>query len=112
MKTTNVDSFMNQNFKLFPSSMLNSMRTLLEKADDTKLTKIQSFDYKDPSTIFLFSFFLGGIGVDRFMLGQTGAGIAKLLTFGGLGIWALIDLFRIKGITKDSNYQKFVEALN
>jgi TM2 domain-containing membrane protein YozV len=43
----------------------------------------------------LLSFFLGGLGIDRFYLGYTGLGIAKLLTCGGLGIWALIDFILI-----------------
>ena len=43
----------------------------------------------------LLSFLLGGIGVDRFYLGRIGSGIAKLLTLGGLGVWAFIDFTRI-----------------
>ena len=46
-------------------------------------------------TALLLSFFLGALGVDRFYLGYTGLGIAKLLTFGGFGIWALIDFIMI-----------------
>lgn len=41
---------------------------------------------------WLFAMLLGVLGVDRFYLGKIGTGIAKLLTFGGLGIWALVDL--------------------
>ena len=39
----------------------------------------------------VLSFFLGALGIDRFYLGYTGVGLAKLVTIGGLGMWALID---------------------
>ena len=38
---------------------------------------------------------VGGLGVHRFYLGYTWQGIVQLLTLGGCGIWALIDLIRI-----------------
>ena len=43
----------------------------------------------------LLSIFLGELGIDRFYLGKIGTGILKLITFGGLGIWWLIDLILI-----------------
>jgi TM2 domain-containing membrane protein YozV len=55
-------------------------------------------------TALLLSFFLGGLGVDRFYLGYTGLGILKLVTCGGVGIWALIDFIRIAiGSLGDTN---------
>lgn len=41
---------------------------------------------------WLLSHLLGLLGVDRFYLGKIGTGILKLVTFGGLGVWWLIDL--------------------
>jgi hypothetical protein len=43
-------------------------------------------------TTWLLALLLGGLGIDRFYLGKIGTGILKLVTFGGLGIWVLIDL--------------------
>ena len=38
---------------------------------------------------------VGGLGIHRFYLGYTTIGIIQLLTLGGCGVWALIDLIRI-----------------
>lgn len=37
----------------------------------------------------------GVLGVHSFYLGKIGAGIGQLLTFGGLGVWVLVDLILI-----------------
>ena len=47
---------------------------------------------KEFMVALLLSIFVGSIGIDRFYLGYTGLGILKLLTFGGCGLWWLIDL--------------------
>lgn len=60
---------------------------------------------KNPVLVFGFSVFLGGLGVDRFIIGDTGLGIGKLLTAGGLGIWAIIDLFLIAKATRRKNLE-------
>lgn len=43
----------------------------------------------------LLAIFLGGLGFHRFFVGKIGTGILQLLTLGGLGIWALIDVVMI-----------------
>ena len=58
---------------------------------------------KDPTTVLIISIFLGGLGIDRFVLGQTIIGLVKLLTAGGCGVWWFIDLFLIMGATKEVN---------
>ena len=47
---------------------------------------------KSKIVLIIISFLgLGVLGIDRMYAGQIGLGVLKLLTFGGLGIWAFID---------------------
>ncbi len=50
---------------------------------------------KKKSIALLFSVIFGFWGLDRFYLGYVGMGIAKFVTFGGFGIWWLIDIVLI-----------------
>ena len=43
----------------------------------------------------IFCILMGCWGFHRFYLGYTWQGIVQLLTFGGCGIWVIIDLVRI-----------------
>ena len=43
------------------------------------------------TTLALICFFLGAIGIHRFMVGKIGTGVLMALTLGGLGIWTIID---------------------
>ena len=54
--------------------------------DETKFSLVTAVEYKDPTTLLLVSIFLGTLGIDRFMLGEIGMGVLKLLTMGVCGI--------------------------
>jgi hypothetical protein len=53
------------------------------------------FSDKDWLTTLLISFFLGQLGIDRFLLGYTTLGVLKLITCGGCGLWWLIDVILV-----------------
>ncbi len=60
---------------------------------------------KNPTLLYGFNIWLGYFGIDRFLVGDIIAGILKLLTLGGFGIWQLIDLFLIGGRARDKNIE-------
>ncbi|XP_022907255.1 TM2 domain-containing protein almondex [Onthophagus taurus] len=47
------------------------------------------------TTTLALSIGLGGFGADRFYLGHWQEGIGKLFSFGGFGVWTLIDVILI-----------------
>jgi TM2 domain len=50
---------------------------------------------KSQTIALILVLLVGYLGIHRFYLGYTGVGVIQLLTLGGCGIWALIDLIRI-----------------
>ena len=66
---------------------------------------------KDPTICLIISLFAGSLGIDRFFIGDTGLGIAKLITCGGFGIWTIVDWFLIMGAARDKNMQKLQMVL-
>lgn len=106
MEQQRVDAYIIANQKFFPSTKMMLLKDRLTSADDSRYAMLMSVELKDPTTMLLISIFLGVFGVDRFMLGDTGMGVLKLLTGGLCGILAIIDWFSISDKTKELNFNK------
>jgi len=99
------------NGKFFESNQLMYIREQLLAMDDSKWSIVQTIQFKDPTTSIIVSILAGGLGIDRFLIGDTGLGLGKLFTCGGLGIWAIVDFFLIMGATRERNFTKFQQFL-
>ena len=111
MDAQKVDMFMMMNSKYFESYHLNAVREKLLSLDDSRSSIVHSLQFKEPTTALIISIFGGAYGIDRFYIGDTGMGVGKLLTCGGLGIWAIIDWFMIQGATREKNMQIFLNSV-
>lgn len=111
MQADKVDMYLMTNGKSFPAEQTVVLRENLLKLDDSQFLAVQSTEIKNPTTMLIISIFLGALGVDRFMLGQIGIGILKLLTGGVCGILALIDWITISKKTRQWNFDKVMLTL-
>ncbi|RYE25067.1 MAG: TM2 domain-containing protein [Sphingobacteriales bacterium] len=111
MESQKVDMYLVSHSKFFEGHNMPMLKEMLTNADDSRFITLQSANLKDPTMMLIISILAGSLGVDRFVLGETGLGIAKLLTCGGLGIWTIVDWFLIMGKTKEMNVQKVYNAV-
>jgi hypothetical protein len=111
MDQQKADMFLMSYGKYFEGYQLAALRESLLRIDDSKLIQLQGANLRDPTTMLIVSIVGGHFGIDRFMIGETGLGVAKLLTCGGFGIWTLVDWFLIMGRTREINLQRLQQAL-
>ena len=112
MDQQKVDMFLMSNANKFSEERMFFIREHLANLDDSKAGILYTLQLKDPTMALVLSLMVGGFGVDRFYLGQTGMGILKFITCGGLGIWAIVDWFLIIGATRDYNLEKLHRFLS
>ena len=96
-----IDLYIMTNQKYFPEEKIVYLKDKLRTMDEEKFSLVSTVELKDPTTLLLVSIFLGTLGIDRFMLGDTGMGILKLLTCGCCGILTIVDWFTISKRTKE-----------
>lgn len=111
MDQQKVDFFVMSNQKYFPAEKIMYLKEKLKAMDESKFSLISTIEFKDPTTILLVSIFLGGLGIDRFMIGDTGMGILKLLTGGVCGILTLVDWFTISKKAKELNFNNVMALI-
>jgi len=105
------DMYLTLNHKYFATDKLPMLREKLDSLSDERYMMLCNVELRDPAVMLTVSVLLGGFGVDRFMLGDTGMGVLKLLTGGCCGILAIIDWFGIVKKTKEANFNAVVGLL-
>lgn len=103
MSDHKIDLFIATNSKYLKQSDLLLLRDQITNMSDDKWAVFQTIQFKDPTIAIILSLLAGGLGIDRFYIGDIGLGILKLITFGGLGIWTIVDWFIIMDATKGKN---------
>ena len=111
MKQDQIDMYIMTNQKYLPADKIVFIKQKMQEVDDEKFSLISALEYKDPMTILLVSIFVGSLGIDRFMLGDTGMGILKLLTMGLCGVLTIVDWFTVQKKAKDVNFQNLMMIL-
>ena len=111
MTQDRVDMYIMTNQKYLPAEKIVFLKQKLLEADETKFSLVSAVEFKDPTTLLLVSLFLGSLGIDRFMLGETGMGILKLLTLGICGILTIEDWFSVQKRTREKNYNSLMLVL-
>lgn len=112
MNQQNVQMFLSANQNKFKPEQIPVLTQQLVNMPDEQYMAISSASYKDPTISLILSICLGGLGVDRFYIGDTGMGVLKLLTGGCLGVLTIIDWFTISNKTKEKNMEIFMNSIN
>ncbi len=106
MTKESVEMYLMTHNEYFPSDKIPFLRERLLELDEDKSRYLLCVELQKPTTNLLFSIFFGSLGVDRFIIGDVGLGVLKLLTAGCCGIMWFIDLFLIMDKTKEKNFDK------
>jgi TM2 domain-containing membrane protein YozV len=112
MELNKVDLFLILKGGSFETHQLPGIKAEIEAMAEDKWNRLLVTEFLDPKFFQILSFLAGTFGIDRFMIGDTGLGVAKLLTCGGMGIWTIIDWFLIAGVAREKNAIKLKELLS
>lgn len=111
MAKDRAEMFIEANEGCFPQEKVGFLKQRLADADEERFDSVAAFEFKEPDMMLIISLLLGGLGVDRFLLGEKKMGVLKLLTLGGCGILTIIDWFSVRRKTRELNYNDLMRLL-
>lgn len=112
MSNMNANILLSIYSKYFPEEQMMAVKEIFENLNEEDQTMLAMAQFKSPTTALIISLLGGGFGIDRFYIGDTSLGILKLITCGGFGLWAIIDLFLIMNATREKNFQKLLSLVH
>ena len=112
-----ITNFLSKQYKMLRENKLGEVGSADLASYQKDMTDVQKMIFltqynsvkKDRNTVLILSILLGWAGIDRFYVGDIGAGVIKLLTAGLFGIWYIIDWFLIMNIADGYNRNKAKE---
>lgn len=110
MTKEQIDQLIQSNSDKIAPEYIETIRTRLADVDESTATAAFS-GLKSGMMMTIIAWLGGCLAIDRFMLGDTGLAVAKLLTAGGCGIWSIIDIFTAGGRTRKYNAEKILEQI-
>ena len=75
MHAQTVDNYIIINQKYFTGDKILFLKERLYAMDEQRFSMLSTIELKDPVVILIISIFLGGLGIDRFMIGDIGLGV-------------------------------------
>ncbi len=111
MEQSKIDTFVKEKGKFFAKDSLQILIGKLKDEPDSSFDLLMAQKYKKPGIMPILTWLLGFLGVDRFMLGDTGLGVFKLLTGGGFIIFNLFDIFTACKRTRNYNFDLAIKVL-
>lgn len=111
MEIEKVEAYISSIEKYMPREKIMFLRERLEAMDDKRFAYISTFTFKNPVVTQILTFPLGFLGVDRFIIGDVGLGVLKLLTCGGFGILTIWDWCTMYRRTQEVNYSKIMSMI-
>jgi len=108
--SSRADAWIMANAENFLPEHFPAVKEKVNSMNDERIDALAGVKLQDPKMMLIIAIVVGEFGVDRFMLGQTGLGVVKLLTLGACGVWWIIDIFSAQKRAKERNYELFMQV--